>query len=134
MSNSFFVFEGIDGSGKTTQIELLEKRLQKKGYEVLRIREPGGTELSEEIRTLLLKNRTTPLNDYAELLLFNAARAQLIEEESSPPSPKGRWSLGDRFAWSTLAYQGYGRVWIANPFNKFSILYTFWPTQTFVGP
>ncbi len=109
MTNRFIAFEGIDGCGKTTQIEALHKVIEEKGFEVVRIREPGGTSFSEEVRELLLKPRSGGLSEMAELLLFNAARAQLIREVIAPALKEGKVVLADRFALSTLAYQGYGR-------------------------
>ena len=109
MINRFFAFEGVDGCGKSTQIELLHTFLEKKGYSVVRIREPGGTKFSEEIREVLLKPRENTLNSMAELLLFNASRAQLVEEVIKPAMAEGKVILADRFFLSTLAYQGYGR-------------------------
>lgn len=106
----FFSLEGVDGSGKTTQMDLLQKALEAKGYSCLRIREPGGSEISEKIRGLLLDPLYKGLmSDKTELLLYNAARAQLIEECIKPALDAGKIVLADRFAWSTYAYQGFGR-------------------------
>ncbi len=109
-SARFFSLEGIDGSGKTTQMDLLEQSLQDMGYECVRVREPGGSRISEAIRSLLLDSAYKGLmGDRAELLLYNAARAQVIEEIIQPALNSGKVVLADRFAWSTLAYQGFGR-------------------------
>ena len=105
----FVSFEGIEGVGKTTQIQLLADHLQKKGYAVLITREPGGTPLSEEIRTLLLVERDEPLAPYVELLLFLAARKQLVTSVIQPALAAGKWVLCDRFVDATYAYQGAGR-------------------------
>lgn len=106
----FFSLEGIDGSGKTTQMDLLQKALEEKGFSCLRIREPGGSMISERIRELLLDSKFKGLMaDKAELLLYNAARAQIIEECIKPALDSGKIVLADRFAWSTYAYQGFGR-------------------------
>ncbi len=104
----FITFEGIDGAGKSTQITLVEDYLQKQGNEVLLIREPGGNEVSEKIREILLssKNEISPV---AELLLFEAARAQLTEKIIKPAIAEGKVVICDRFYDSTTAYQGYGR-------------------------
>lgn len=101
-------FEGIDGCGKTTQLGLLYDRLLGNGVETLALREPGGTDVSEAIRSLLLdtQNQVDPV---AELLLFSAARAQLVGERIRPALEKGMDVLLDRFYDSTTAYQGYGR-------------------------
>lgn len=106
-------FEGIDGSGKSTQAHRLLHRLAREGYEPLFVREPGGTDLSERIREMLLdsRNRIDPM---AEMLLFSAARAQLVSEEIVPHSRSGGVVICDRFFDSTVAYQGGGRG-IADP-------------------
>lgn len=102
-------FEGIDGSGKTTQINLLKKRLQLSGTEVFIFREPGGTEVSEFIRGLLL-NPDIEIDPVTEILLFSAARSQLIAEKVKPLMDSDRIIILDRFYDSTVAYQGYGRT------------------------
>ncbi len=104
----FVTFEGIDGSGKSTQIELLAERLTAAGYVVCTLREPGGTELSERIRALLL-DPAMHIVPFAELLLFSAARAQLVAEEIKPALERGEVVISDRFYDSTTAYQGAGR-------------------------
>ena len=106
---SLITFEGIDGSGKSTQIDLLQQRLEGLGKSVQVVREPGGTELSEQIRTVLLDHRNRDLNQRAEALLFSTARAQLVHERILPALEAGRVVLCDRYADSTVAYQGYGR-------------------------
>jgi dTMP kinase len=104
----FFSLEGVDGSGKSTQLALLAERFRSQGREVITVREPGGTPVSDSIRRILLDpaNRVAPI---AELLLFSAARAQLADEIIAPALAAGKIVLADRFGWSTLAYQGYGR-------------------------
>jgi dTMP kinase len=104
----FVTFEGSDGSGKTTQIHLLAEHLRQAGWSVLTTREPGGTRIGDGIRQLLLDLAHTEMHARAETLLFNAARAQLIEEVIRPALAAGSVVLCDRFADSTLAYQGYG--------------------------
>lgn len=104
----FVTFEGIDGSGKSTQLALLERRLKEAGHQVFRLREPGGTPLSERIRTLLL-DPELHIDPFAELLLFSAARAQLVQEAIRPALARGEVVLCDRFFDSTTAYQGAGR-------------------------
>ena len=104
----FITFEGIDGSGKSTQILLLRKYLVNNGHKVVTLREPGGTELSEHIREVLL-NKKLEVSDVSELLLFQAARADLVERIVKPMLEEGRIVLSDRFFDSTTAYQGYGR-------------------------
>ena len=104
----FITFEGIDGSGKTTQIELLKEKLLNEGHEVSVFREPGGTEISEQIREILL-NTEFDIDPVTELLLFSAARSQLIAEKVVPLQEAGTIVILDRFYDSTTAYQGYGR-------------------------
>ncbi len=104
----FLTFEGSDGSGKTTQIHLLAQHLRTAGYTVLTTREPGGTRIGDGIRQLLLDLAHTEMNARAETLLFNAARAQIVAEVIRPALAAGNIVLCDRFADSTLAYQGYG--------------------------
>lgn len=106
-------FEGIDGSGKSTQARLLDEFLQSEGYTTLLVREPGGTELSERIRSLLLEPDLN-VHPMAELLLFSAARAQLIAERIRPALEEGHIVICDRFYDSTTAYQGAGRG-VADP-------------------
>ena len=101
-------FEGIDGSGKSTQAERLVERLEQEGGRPILVREPGGTALSEEVRTLLLDD-ALPIEPMAELLLFSAARAQLVAERIRPTLEEGRVVVCDRFYDSTTAYQGGGR-------------------------
>lgn len=101
-------FEGIDGAGKTTQIVRLQARLEGSGREVVRVREPGGTALSEGIRALLL-DPALSVDPFAELLLFSAARAQLCAEVIGPALERGAVVLADRFYDSSTAYQGAGR-------------------------
>jgi dTMP kinase len=103
-------FEGIDGCGKSTQARLLAESLQEEGIETILVREPGGTELSEHIREILLtKSYTEPLSHTAELLLFAASRAQLIKEVIAPALERNAIVICDRFTDSTIAYQGFGR-------------------------
>lgn len=108
MTNRYFVFEGVDGSGKSTQIAKVEAALQAKGYDVLSLREPGSTYLSEQIRKVLL-DPENHMDPRAEVLLFSAARAQLISEVVKPALEAGKVVISDRSFWSTLAYQGYAR-------------------------
>ncbi len=102
-------FEGIDGSGKSTQAQLLDKHLRLAGYDVLFLREPGGTPVSEAVREILLSRRNDGMSARAELLLFLAARAELVEKTITPALDSGKVVITDRFADSTFAYQIYGR-------------------------
>jgi dTMP kinase len=106
----FITFEGTEGCGKSTQVELLARQLRNMGYRVRPLREPGGTSIGEEIRhTLKHSKNNTAMTAEAELLLMNASRAQLVREIIRPALAAGEIILCDRFYDSTTAYQGYGR-------------------------
>jgi dTMP kinase len=107
--NHFITFEGIDGSGKSTQAKILVEKLQSLNLETLFLREPGGTSISEEIRSVLLNNREDEMSSRSEALLMCASRAQLTKDIISPELKAGKWIVADRYADSTLAYQGGGR-------------------------
>ena len=104
----FITFEGPEGSGKTTQIRLLAERLLAHDCRVLVTREPGGTTLGNAVRTILLDAQAIEISPRAETLLFNAARAQIVDEVIQPALTAGTLVLCDRYADSTLAYQGFG--------------------------
>lgn len=104
----FITFEGPEGSGKTTQIRLLENFLKAHEFAILVTREPGGTTIGNAIRAIVLDPNHTEMSPRAEILLFNAARAQIVDEVIRPALTSGRIVLCDRYADSTLAYQGYG--------------------------
>lgn len=104
----FITFEGPEGSGKTTQVHLLADALIDAGWSVLATREPGGTRIGNAIRDLLLDVEHTEISARAETLLFNAARAQIVEQVIRPALAAGQIVLCDRYADSTVAYQGYG--------------------------
>ncbi|HTL47297.1 MAG TPA: dTMP kinase [Verrucomicrobiae bacterium] len=105
----FITFEGTEGSGKSTQIKRAASFLRKKGRRVLILREPGGTGVGEAIRNVLLDNKHAAMAPSAELLLYLAARAQIVNEKILPALKAGTIVICDRFEDSTLAYQGYGR-------------------------
>ena len=105
----FITFEGGEGCGKSTQVKRLKVELEAIGIEVLLTREPGGTVLSEQIRHLIKEQMDDPPCDRSELLLFLAARAQLVKNVIRPALERGAWVVSDRFSDSTMAYQGYGR-------------------------
>ena len=105
----FITFEGGEGCGKSTQVQRLRQALEADGKTVVTVREPGGTPLAETIRSLLKDDIVDPPCDRSELLLFLAARAQLVRNAIAPALERGDWVVSDRFGDSTLAYQGYGR-------------------------
>ncbi|MCH7528211.1 MAG: dTMP kinase, partial [Candidatus Marinimicrobia bacterium] len=109
MTGRLITFEGIDGSGKSTQIARLQRTLESRGYQVLVVREPGGTPISEQIRELLLHPDSANLHPRTEALLFSAARSQLVHEVIRPALAAGSIVICDRYADSSIAYQGYGR-------------------------
>lgn len=109
MKGTFVTFEGIEGSGKSTQIVLLANHLQARGMRVALTREPGGTPIGDEVRKILLDPANTALDPAAELLLYAASRAQHLHEVILPALAEGKIVLCDRFSDATLAYQGYGR-------------------------
>ena len=105
----FITFEGPDGSGKTTQIRLLVDWLREQGYEAIVTREPGGTDIGDQIRDVLHDPENTAMDARAEILLYSASRAQHVAQLVRPALASGRVIISDRYADSTLAYQGYGR-------------------------
>ncbi len=104
----FITLEGPEGSGKSTQIRRLAKRLEAMGYPVIMTREPGGTSIGDQIRHVLVRMENKELHPRTEILLFLAARAQLVEQLIKPALQDGKIILCDRYGDSTLAYQGYG--------------------------
>lgn len=105
----FITFEGVEGSGKTTQMEMLKEHLEWKGFQVVTTREPGGTELGEKIRGMLLNIEGQTIAPWSELLLYAVCRAQLVNEVIKPALLDKKIVLCDRFADSTVVYQGYVR-------------------------
>jgi dTMP kinase len=118
----FITLEGPEGSGKTMQLPKLAEYLRQCGFDVLTTREPGGTSISEQIRTVLHNLENKEMNPRTEILLFQASRAQLVEQIIRPHLYKGGIVLSDRYADSTLAYQGYGHQIDINPLR---VLVTF---------
>jgi dTMP kinase len=102
-------FEGPDGSGKTTQISLLKKYLADKGFEVIYTREPGGTNISEKIRDIILDNKNSEMSAMCEALLYASSRAQLVHDVIKPALSQGKVVVMDRFVESSIVYQGIGR-------------------------
>jgi dTMP kinase len=132
MSGLFITFEGGEGSGKTTQLKLLANRIRGSGTEVIDTQDPGGTAIGKEIRALLLhaplhtigdRAGSSPITATTELLLYEASRAQLVQELIAPALARGAVVLCDRFTDSTLAYQGFGRgidLHLIQQLNRFS--------------
>ncbi len=119
----FVTLEGIDGAGKTTQAKIIAEKLAEKGYEVSTFREPGSTELGDEVRKLLF-NKTLNLEGYTELFLFLAARSELISKILTNVKP-GSIVIGDRFWDSTIAYQHYGKGLSLDVINQIKNTYPF---------
>ena len=108
MKSKFITFEGSEGCGKSTQSKLFYQYLKRKGCPVVYLREPGSTKIGEQIRRILLAPRNQVMAPACEMLLYMAARAQIVSEIISPSLKKGKIVICDRFLDSTLAYQGYG--------------------------
>lgn len=109
MRGKFIVFEGSDGSGKTTILNNVKKYLDDSKIEYIITREPGGTAIGEQVREILLNNLNTTMNDRTEALLFAAARAQSVEEVLKPALNSKKLVISDRYVLSSIAYQGYAR-------------------------
>ncbi len=109
MEGIFITMEGPDGSGKTTQIDLLKKYLEKKGYDIVIAREPGGTVIGEAIRKIILNPEYEEMGHMTELLLYASARAQLVNQVIKPALTEGKAVICDRFVESSAVYQGIGR-------------------------
>jgi dTMP kinase len=104
----FITLEGPDGSGKTSQVQPLAEHLRAGGYTVFTTREPGGTAIGDQVRSILMSMKNTGMDSHTETLLFCSARAQLVAEVIRPHLSAGEIVISDRYADSTLAYQGYG--------------------------
>lgn len=130
----FITFEGVEGSGKTTQIKRLTARLEAAGRTVVVTRQPGGCALGTTLRAILLSTKTQNLDSRAELFLYLADRAQHVAEVIRPAQAAGHVVVCDRFADSTVAYQGYGRgldVALLNTLNDVAVAGA-WPQHTFL--
>lgn len=109
MAGLFITMEGTDGSGKTLQSKILSKYLIKKGFKVIITREPGGTEISEKIRDIIIDKKNSMMDNYTEALLYAAARAQIVAEIIQPNLESGNVVICDRFLDSSIVYQGIAR-------------------------
>jgi dTMP kinase len=116
MQGLFISMEGPDGAGKSTQIELLQEYLADKGYETIITREPGGTVISEAIRGIILNKDYSEMSPNTELLLYAAARAQLVHEVIRPALEAGKAVICDRFLESSVVYQGIDKVYAVNDY------------------
>lgn len=124
MKGIFITFEGVEGSGKTTQIDLLASALEAEGLQVVKTQEPGGTKIGAMIRKILLDPKNKEIGSMTELMLYGANRAQHIKEVILPAIREGRIVLCDRFSDSTIAYQGYGRALSLEIIEKLDIFAT----------
>lgn len=124
MRGKFITFEGCEGSGKSTQLRLLSEYLDKLGVDYILTREPGGSEIAEQIRKIILNGKNTAMCDECEALLYAAARVQHLKEKIAPALDRGKLVICDRYVDSSLAYQGYarglGREYIEN-INSFAL-------------
>lgn len=120
----FITVEGLDGSGKTTQIRLLKELLVSMGYEVVLTREPGGTNIGEKVRSIILDPANTDMEPMTEMLLYASARAQLVAKVIRPSLEDGKMVICDRFVDSSIVYQGFGRgidLKIVEDVNSFAL-------------
>src|SRR4051812_38876751 len=130
----FFSFDGIDGAGKSTQISLLADWLRTKGKEVVTCRDPGSTELGEKLRGLLLDHHDTPIHRRSEMLMYMAARAQLVEEVIRPALAAGKSVISDRYLLANVVYQAHAgglspeEVWQVGLVTVAGVM----PTLTFI--
>lgn len=134
MNGFFITFEGIEGSGKSTQMGLLVDGLKQMNYNVVTTKEPGGTRLGEKIRGLLLDPDNVEMDDRTEILLYAADRAQDVVEKIKPTLKKGGIVLADRYIDSNIAYQGYGRQLDMGMVKKINswVAQDIWPDLTFI--
>ena len=130
----FITIDGVEGSGKSTQIDLICSYLQRKGIDVVRTREPGGTDLGEKIRSLLLDVDNKEMHSDTELLLMFSSRNELIQNKIIPALNDGKWVVSDRFTDASFAYQGGGRMLSLDRIAKLEnwVLGSFKPDLTFL--
>ncbi len=117
-SGKFITVEGIEGVGKSTNVDFLAQAIEKRGHKVLATREPGGTPIAERIRELLVEHGDEPMPDIAELLLMFASRALHVRNVSQPALAAGTWVICDRFTDASRAYQGGGRGFSQDDINQ----------------
>lgn len=124
MKEIFITFEGIEGCGKSTQVELLFKNLKARGLSVVKTLEPGGTKIGDMVRRILLDPNNREIDPMTELMLYGASRTQHIKEVILPALDEGKIVICDRFSDATIAYQGYGRGLNINTIKKLDLLTT----------
>ena len=130
----FFVFEGIDGAGKSTQLARFNAWLESMGHEVVTCADPGSTDVGEKLRSILLAKNSMPIHMRTEMMLFTAARTQLVEEIIKPALAKNQTVVLDRYLWSTVVYQGHAAelsadgIWQVNQIATDGVM----PDATFV--
>ncbi len=132
MAGFFITFEGIEGSGKSTQMKLLTKKLKKMNYEVLFTKEPGGTKIGKKIRQILLDPIHHQMDDRTEILLYAADRSQHVVEKIIPAVEDGKIVISDRYIDSNIAYQGHGRrldMKMVREINEW-VIRDYWPDLT----
>ncbi len=134
MQGKFITIDGVEGAGKSTQSDLIYQYLADKGINIKRTREPGGTEMGEKIRTLLLSNSTGKMHADTELMLMFAARNEHIQNKIIPALAQGDWVLSDRFSDASYAYQGGGRGLSMARISQLEswVLQSFTPDMTFL--
>jgi len=130
----FFVFDGVDGSGKTTQLNRLADWLREQGHDVVVCKDPGTTELGERLREILLSKSETPIHMRSEMMMFTTARTQLVEQIVRPALTDGKTVVLDRFVLSTVVYQGHAGPLDPAAIRKVNDFATdgIWPDHTFI--
>ncbi len=130
----FFVFDGVDGAGKSTQLEMFVDWLRKQNHDVVTCKDPGSTELGEQLRTVLLGKHETPISMRAEMMMFTTARTQLIQQIVKPALAKKQTVVLDRYIFSTVVYQGHAgdldpeELWTVNKIATEGLM----PDATFI--
>jgi dTMP kinase len=130
----FFVFDGVDGSGKTTQLNQLADWLREQGHDVIVCKDPGTTELGEKLRSILLSKSEVPIHMRSEMMMFTTARTQLVEQIIRPALAEGKTVVLDRYVLSTVVYQGHAGNLDADAIRMVNDFATdgLWPDQTFI--
>lgn len=134
VNRMFFVFDGVDGSGKTTQLNRLAAWLKDSGYDVVQCKDPGTTELGEQLRAILLSKSETPIHMRSEMMMFTTARTQLVEQVIKPSLAAGKTVVLDRYVLSTVVYQGHAGNLNADSIRQVNEIAIdgLWPDHTFI--